>query len=82
MSREWELPMNNERNPITDPMPGDIVRATIYKNGRERHVAGRAHGRLTYYAVSPTRRDILGCSIQAWRRWCEYAKVEIIQRGV
>jgi hypothetical protein len=70
-----------ERDPKTDPQTGDILRATIYTNGRERHVTGRLGSRVLYEAVSPTNRRVRQCTLRMWREWCERCKVEITQRG-
>jgi hypothetical protein len=69
------------RDPTISPEVDDIVRATIYKNGRMRHVTGVRDDYVTYMAVSPTKTKVTGCDLRSWQRWCAYTKVEIVQRG-
>lgn len=70
-----------DRNPAVDPRRGDIVRSTIHGNGRERHVTGRNGDDVGYYAISPTQKKLMHCTLRAWQRWCKSCVVRVIQVG-
>lgn len=68
-----------ERDPRKLPKAGDIVRSTVYKNGRERHVVSALGDIIQYVAVSPTNRRTMQCRLRPWQEWCETAKVEVVK---
>lgn len=70
-----------ERNPKLDPRAGDIVRATQFKNERERHVIARRGGDVDYYAVTPQKTVQKNCWISTWQSWCAPEAVVVVQRG-
>ena len=69
------------RNPKIDPRPGDIVRATQFKNGRERHVVARDGGDIDYLAVTSSKSIQKRCWISTWQSWCAPATVSVVQRA-
>lgn len=68
------------RDPKIDPQPGDIVRATQFKNERERHVIARRGGDVDYLAVTSANSVQKNCWISTWQSWCAPPAVVVIQR--
>lgn len=68
-----------QRDPKIDPQNGDIVRATQFKNERERHVAGRRGNHVDYLAVTAKKTVQKNCWITTWQDWCRINKVDVIQ---
>lgn len=72
------------RDPTVDPQYGDIVRSTVYKNGRERHAfrrEGPFGNEVVYFAVTEAKSVTKRCGITTWQDWCRRNRVAIVQRA-
>lgn len=70
-----------ERDPITDPKPGDIVRS-IYDSIGERHVRHVNECGVSYWRVMANGRRYDGyCLPGIWTKWCRAHRVSIEQRA-
>jgi hypothetical protein len=69
-----------ERDPLTDPRPGDVVRSLI----RERHVRERSDCYVFYRTMKLNGE--LGKTvcvwIRTWRVWCRKTKATVVERGL
>lgn len=71
----------SQRDPRIDPRAGDVVRASRFKNNRERHVVARHAGDIAYSAVTATKSVRKTCWITTWQDWCKKHGVDVIQVG-
>jgi hypothetical protein len=69
-----------ERDPLTDPKPGDVVRPM---KGRERYVEECNGGDISYWYPradgTPGLRRV--CWIGTWMGWCQQTKAVVLKRG-
>ena len=76
------------RDPLVDPIPGDIVRPKWPKAGKARRVVeynGTLDmGNLVVYQ-SVTAKELWGadriCTLKTWERWCRRVKAGVVKRG-
>jgi len=69
----------NQRDPRTDPRPGDVVAKQLRRGLAYRQVVGREGNRVKYYANNRAWVEGDGCHLLNWIAWAEDAQV--IQRG-
>ena len=67
------------RDPRIDPLPGDVVEATVHgSQGYARCVTKRFGLHIHYQPGAGKERR---SSIEAWRDWCRRNEAEVIKKG-
>ena len=66
------------RNPLTDPQPGDVIRAVVGSKCVTRRVLNRDGQDVTY--SDPRYGCDVICYVSAWKRWCSKHKARAVEK--
>jgi hypothetical protein len=70
-----------ERDPLTDPRPGDVVRPTTTRGNRTRCVEERFADVVRFWTPTRYTGRLQRTSIVGWRTWCQKTKAVVVERG-